>query len=82
MTSKGDLLKLNLYLYIIIYRNMKSTKDLRKLIEKWRQFYYFSFSYNEHLEMLIVLYIRLFLMSYDSGVMSLGESEINYDFVW
>ena len=82
MTSKGNLLKLNLYLSIIIYRNMKSTKDLRKLIEKWRQFYYFSFSYNEHLEMLIVLYIRLFLMSYDSGVMSLGESEINYDFVW
>ena len=82
MTSKGNLLKLNLYLSIIIYRNMKSTKDLRKLIEKWRQFYYFSFSYNEHLEMLIVLYIRLFLMSYDSGVMSLGETGINYDFVW
>ena len=82
MTSKGDLLKLNLSLSIIMYRNMKSIKDLRKLIEKWRQFYYFNFSYNEHLEMLIVLYIRLFLMSYDSGVMSLGESEINYDFVW
>ena len=82
MTSKGDLLKLNLSLSIIMYRNMKSIKDLRKLIEKWRQFYYFNFSYNEHLEMLIVLYIRLFLMSYDSGVMSLGESGINYDFVW
>ena len=82
MTSKGDLLKLNLSLSIIMYRNMKSIKDLRKLIEKWRRFYYFNFSYNEHLEMLIVLYIRLFLMSYDSGVMSLGESEINYDFVW
>ena len=82
MTSKGDLRKLNLSLSIIMYRNMKSIKDLRKLIEKWRQFYYFNFSYNEHLEMLIVLYIRLFLMSYDSGVMSLGESEINYDFVW
>ena len=34
MTSKGDLLKLNLYLYITIYRNMKSVKDLGKLIEK------------------------------------------------
>ena len=34
MTSKGDLLKLNLYLYITIYRNMKSIKDLGKLIEK------------------------------------------------
>ena len=34
MTSKGDLLNLNLYLYIIIYRNMKSIKDLGKLIEK------------------------------------------------
>ena len=82
MTSKGDLLKRNLCLSIIIYRNMKSIKDLRKLIEKWRQFYYFNFSHNEHLEMLIVLYIRWFLMSYDSGVMSLGESGINYDFVW
>ena len=28
MISKGDLFKLNLYLYIIIYRNMKSVKDL------------------------------------------------------
>ena len=28
MTIKGDLLKLNLYLYIIIYRNMKSVKRL------------------------------------------------------
>ena len=38
MTSKADLLKLNLYLYIIIYyTNMKSIKDLGKLIEKWRQ---------------------------------------------
>ena len=34
MTSKGDLLKPNLYLYIIIYRDMKSIKDLGKLIEK------------------------------------------------
>ena len=34
MTSKVDLLKLNLYLYIIIYRNMKSIKDFDKLIEK------------------------------------------------
>ena len=33
MTSKGDLLKPNLYLYIIIYRDMKSIKDLGKLIE-------------------------------------------------
>ena len=82
MTSKGDLLKLNLYLYIIIYRNMKSIKDLGKLIEKWRQFYYFNFSYNGHLEMLIVLHIRLFLMPYDSGGMRLGDSEINYDFFW
>ena len=82
MTSKGDLLKLNLYLYIIIYRNMKSIKDFGKLIEKWRQFYYFNFSYKKHLEMLIVLHFRLFLMSYDSRGMSLGESEINYDFFW
>ena len=41
-----------------------------------------QFSYNEHLEMLIVLQIRLFLMSYDSGGMSLGDSKINYDFFW
>ena len=82
MTSKGDLLKLNLYLYIIIYRNMKSIKDLGKLIEKWRQFYYFNFSYEKHLEMLIALHIRLLLMSYNSGGMSLGDSEINYDFFW
>ena len=82
MTSKVDLLKLNLYLYTIIYRNMKSVKNLGKLIEKWRQFYYFNFSYNEHLEMLIVLHIHLFLMSCGSGVMSLGDSEINYDFFW
>ena len=60
---------------------MKSVKDLSKLIEKRRQFYYFNFSYNEHLEMLIVLHIRLFLMSYDSAGMSLG-SKINYDFFW
>ena len=45
MTSKDDLLKLKLYLYIITYRNMKSIKDFGKLIEKWRQFYYFNFSY-------------------------------------
>ena len=36
MTSNADLLKLKLYLYIIIYRNMKSVKDLGKLIEKRR----------------------------------------------
>ena len=30
--------------------------------------------------MLIVLQIRLFLMSYDSGGMSLGDHEKNYDF--
>ena len=54
---------------------MKSIKDLDKLIEKWRQFYYFNFSYNEHLETLIVLHFRLFLMPYDSGGMSLGDSE-------
>ena len=77
MTSKVDLLKLNLYLYIIIYRNMKSIKDLGKLIEKWSQFYYLNFSYKEHLEMLIVLDIRLSLMLYDSGGMSLGGSQIN-----
>ena len=82
MTSKGDLLKLNLYLYIIIFRNMKSIKDLGKLIEKWRQFYYFNFSYKEHLEMLSVPHNRLFLMSYDSGGMSLGDREVNYDFLW
>ena len=82
MTSKGDLLKLNLYLYIIIFRNMKSIKDLGKLIEKWRQFYYFNFSYKEQLELLIVLHICLFLISHDSGGMSLGGSEINYDFFW
>ena len=82
MTSKGDLLKLNLYLYIIIYRNIKSVKDLGKLIEKWTQFYYFNFSYKEYLEMLIVLHICLFLMSYDSGGMSLGGREMNYDFFW
>ena len=29
--------------------------------------------------MLIVLHIRLFLMSYDSGAMSLADSEINYE---
>ena len=80
MNSKRDLLKLSLYLYIMIYRNIKSVKDLGKLTEKWREFYYFNFSYSEHLEMLIVLHIRLFLMSFDSGGMSLGDSEINYDF--
>ena len=32
--------------------------------------------------MLIVLHIRLFLMSYGSGGMSLGHREINYDFFW
>ena len=79
MTSNADLLKLNLYLYIIISRNMKSIKDLGKLIEKWRQFYYFNLSYKEHLQMLIVLHMRLFLMTYDSGCMILGDSEINYD---
>ena len=57
MTSKDDLLKLNLYLYIIIYRNIKSIKDLGKLIGKWRQFYHLNFSYKEHLDMLIVLNI-------------------------
>ena len=61
---------------------MKSIKDLGKLIEKWRQFYYFNFSYEKHLEMLIALHIRLLLMSYNSGGMSLGDSEINYDFFW
>ena len=29
--------------------------------------------------MLIVLHIRLFLTSYDSGGMSLGDREINYE---
>ena len=80
MTSKGDLLKVNLHLYIIIYTNMKSIKDLCKLIEKWRQFYYFNFSYSEHIGMLIVLHIRLFLISFGRGAVSLGDSEINYDF--
>ena len=61
---------------------MKGIKYLGKLIEKWRQPYYFNFSYNEHLEMLIILHIRLFLMSCDSGGMSLGDSELNYDFFW
>ena len=32
--------------------------------------------------MLFVLHIRLFPMSYDSGGMSLSDSEINYDFFW
>ena len=82
MTSKGNLIKLNLYLYIIIFRNMKSIKDLGKLIEKWRQFYYFNFTYMEHIEMLIVLHIRLFLMLYDSRGMSLGYRETNTDFFW
>ena len=82
MTSKDDLLKLNLYLYIIICRNIKSIKDLGKLIEKWRQFYHLNFSYKEHLEMLIVLNIRLSLMSYNSGGMSPGGSQINHDFFW
>ena len=41
-----------------------------------------NFSYKEHLEVLTVLHIRLFLMSYDSGGMILGGSEINYDFNW
>ena len=48
---------------------MKSIKDLNKLIEKSRQFYYFNFSYNEHLEMLTVLHIHLFLMCFDCGGM-------------
>ena len=61
---------------------MKSIKNLGKLIEKSRQFYYFNFSYMEHLEVLIVLHIHLFLMLYDSGGMSLGDREINYDFFW
>ena len=82
MTSEGNLLKLNLYLYIIIFRNMKSIKDLGKLIEKWRQFYYFNFTYMEHIEMLIVLHIRLLLMLYDSRGMSLGYRETNTDFFW
>ena len=34
MIGKGDLLKLNLYLYILIYKKMKSIKDLGKFIEK------------------------------------------------
>ena len=54
---------------------MKSVKDLGKLIEKWKQFHYFTFSYKVHLEMLVVLHIRLFLTSYDSGGMSLGDSD-------
>ena len=74
MISKGDLLKLNQYFYIIIYRNMKSIKDL-EVTEKWRHFYYFNFSYKEHPEMLIVMHILLLLMSYDSGGMSFGVSE-------
>ena len=32
--------------------------------------------------MLIVLHIRLFLMSYDSGGMSVGDREINHDLFW
>ena len=32
--------------------------------------------------MLIVLHIRLFLMSYDSRGMNLGDREINYDLFW
>ena len=31
----------------------------------------------EHLEMLVILHMRLFLMSCSSGGMSLGEIEIN-----
>ena len=58
---------------------MKSINDLDKLIKIWRQFYYFNFSYKEHLEMSIVLHIRLSLMSYDSGGMCLGGSKINHD---
>ena len=69
-----------MYLYIIIFRNMLSIKDWGRLIENRREFYYFNFSYKEHLELLIVLHICLFLMSHDSGGMSLGDSEINYDF--
>ena len=61
-------------LIIIIYRNIQSIKNLGKLIEKWRQFCYFNFSYTEHLEILIVLHIRLLLVSYDSGVLGLGDS--------
>ena len=60
---------------------MKLMKDLGKLIEKWRQFYYFNFSYNEQLTIAIVLHIRLFLMLYDSGGMSC-DNEINYNFFW
>ena len=61
---------------------MNSIKDLGKLIEKWRQFYYFNFSYKEQLEMLIVLHSSFFLRSCESGRMSLGESEKNYEFFW
>ena len=61
---------------------MNTVNYLGDLIEKWRQFYSFNFSYKEHLEMLIVFHIRLLLMLYDSRGMSLGDSEVNYDFVW
>ena len=61
---------------------MKSIKDLGKLIENWRQFYHFNFGYKEHLEMLIVLYIRLFHMSYVSGGMGLSDNEKNYYLFW
>ena len=65
MISKDDLFKLNLYLYIIIYRNMKSVKDL-EVTEKWRQFYYFNFSYKEHtyIYMFVCIYIYIFIYIY------------------
>ena len=69
---------------------MKSINNLDKLIKKRRQFYYSNFSYKEYKEINYFAYlfslmsydsggIRLFLMSYYSGGMSLGHSEINYD---
>ena len=34
----------------------------------------------EHIDMLVLLHIRLFLMSYNSGGMSLGDREMIYGF--
>ena len=62
MTRKGDKnwrLKLKLYLYIIIYRNMNTVNYLGDLIEKWRQFHFFNFSYKEQLEISFVCHVQM-----------------------
>ena len=43
--------------------------------KKGEQFYYFSFSDTERLEMFNAMHIRSFFMPYDSGDANLGDSE-------